>query len=165
MKTPLPKNSLTDPWVTAAWTKREWEIQKNTLDGRNVTKRKGSAGHDEYRLSDVVAKCAELISKRLNQDVDQAAALHEAKQAKAFEELRKLRLSNAIKAGEVVSVPDVQANTATALRALTDKLEAIPTKVRMGVADVAPNDLAAISQSIVQKRNEAAQHSRSGSDG
>lgn len=145
-----------DYWATVTVLKRAFGLQKKTLEGRGVKSRKNDSDATEYHLQQAIQKCGDLISKRLNTSPDQAAELSEAANQKGMEELRKLRLENAVRSGEAVPVADIIASIGQSVRAMTDRLDAITTKVRMGVADIQPDQLAAINQAIIAKRNEAA---------
>lgn len=149
-----------DYWLTVSWFKATYNIQLKTLNGRDVMSRVNADGHTEFNLHDAVEICADLISKRLNTSEDQVDQKNDAENRKAFEELRKLRLENAERSGEAVAVADLKEQISSALRAMTDRLSGIPSKVKMGTTDFKPTDMAIVSNMIIQKRNEAAGHKR-----
>lgn len=147
-------------WLTITLLERIWGIQKKTLEARSVRKREAENGTTEYSLSDAIDKTSGLISKRLNTSKDQAAEMNEAKNRKAQAELHKIELSNAINSGQAIAVADITEKIVQDVRSITDRLGAICSKCRMGVADMEPAHLAAVDRAIIEKRNAAAAHCR-----
>lgn len=145
-------------WVRITYLKKHFNLQATTLERRGVkTRRRGKAV--EYELGSVVDLNSDLISKHLNRsDSSDQRLRNDADNEKGLQELRKLRLGNAAKTGETVSVADLEVMISGLSRTITDRLEGIQTKVKMGVLDFPPVHMVAIQKAIIQKRNEAANH-------
>ena len=155
------KTARKTAWSTAAFYERTFGILPKALKSRNVTPRVNGEVI-EYEVSDFYEKCGDLLYKRLAVKYDKGAGdgadatPGQLKNALLVEQVRKLRLSNDEEERRLVSRDEVLPLYTRGMRAVVDKLDRIPTRIKIQAPDIPAAILTVVTECIAEARNEAA---------
>lgn len=157
----MPRHHRKVAWAEPAFFEVVFDIHRNSLKDREV-ERRDVDGRDEYEIGDFYRKCADLLLKRMlaadGMDADNETGLTPAqlKSAKTREEVRRLRLQNDAEEKLFVRKTDVLPTYMRGMKKIVEKLDRIPTRIKMKAPDISSAILAVITDCIAEARNEAA---------
>lgn len=145
-------------WFTATIFRRWFGLQVNNLQQRSVTTKSGPNGSTLYDADEVITKCGDLIHKRFSEKYRTSGGvdIETIKAEVEQEKLRKLRIENDEREGNLVSALDVEQTYTRSMRAVCDVLDSLPSRVKMANPDVSQAVLDTVNTCLIEVRNKAA---------
>lgn len=134
---------------------RLFGIQREHLKAAGVEPYSGTS----YDLNQVLLGCDHIAAKFLALGADETGAPRKSAQAlkteKTEQEVRKLTIENDLREGRLVKVDDVVKTYSRNIKAMTDRLDAIPSRVKVACPDISQSVLDEIRNVLTAARNAA----------
>ena len=114
-----------------------------------------------WDIEDTVRKCPKLIMKKMTKVVKKSpetklkSSASDLKDEKVREDIRKIKLQNDLTEGKLVRADEVAQVYSENMRTVSDLLDSIPSRVKMGLPEITPEALSIIQDTLVEIRNKA----------
>lgn len=148
-------------WLEQGHYRRWFGMDANTFRRRGI---KSQPDPDTkkalFNFDEVLEACGEIILASLERSVGSASdgsSLSDLKTMKLEEEVRKLRINNDQEEGSLVPVHQVAMSYAKGIRVICDKLDTLPSRVKMEHPEIAQSVLDSINQLLIEVRNSSAE--------